>query len=187
MAQPTRCTLWARTYDFTVTPRSWYAPHRNKHYSPYGVCRTPQQAGHLCAANVKADRPGSRRFKGTPPNPRHRKDDLMETKNKEPPRIAFRVTEKEKAEIIRLSKKCGLSYSEYSRQRALGYEPRAVLPDAFFIFCEKLDALTSAPFSKEVNKAALKLIRDMDAALISPGKEDMKLWLPRDSGPSEES
>ena len=106
---------------------------------------------------------------------------------KEPPRIAFRVTEKEKAEIYRLSTKCGLSQSEYSRQRALGYEPRAVLPDAFFIFCEKLDALTEAPFSKEVNKAALKLIRDMNAALISPGKEDMKLWLQQASGPSEES
>ena len=92
---------------------------------------------------------------------------------KEPPRIAFRVTEKEKAEIYRLSTKCGLSQSEYSRQRALGYEPRAVLPDAFFIFCEKLDKLTEAPFSKEVNKAALKLIRDMDAVLISPGKEDV--------------
>ena len=109
------------------------------------------------------------------------------SKRKEPPRIAIRVTEREKDTIFRLAEKCGLSASEYGRQRALGYEPRAVLPDAFFIFCEKLDALTEAPFSKEVNKAALKLIRDMDAALVSPGKEDMKLWLQQASGPSEES
>ena len=109
------------------------------------------------------------------------------SKRKEPPRIAIRVTDKEKETILRLSKKCGLSASEYTRQRALGYEPRAVLPDAFFIFCEKLDALTEAPFSKEVNKAALKLIRDMDAALISPGKEDMKQWRLPDSGQSEGS
>ena len=109
------------------------------------------------------------------------------SKREEPPRIAIRVTEREKDMIFRLAKKCGLSASEYARQRALGYEPRAVLPDAFFVFCEKLDALTEAPFSKEVNKAALKLIRDMDAALVSPGKEDMKLWRPPDFGPSEES
>lgn len=95
------------------------------------------------------------------------------SKRKEPPRIAIRTTEKEKETIFKLAEKCGLSASEYARQRALGYEPRAVLPNAFFIFCEKLDALTEAPFSKEVNKAALKLIRDMDAALISPGKEDV--------------
>ena len=109
------------------------------------------------------------------------------SKRKEPPRIAIRVTDKEKETILRLAKKCGLSASEYARQRALGYEPRAVLPDAFFVFCEKLDKLTEAPFSKEVNKAALKLIRDMDAALVSPGKEDMKQWQQQASGPSEES
>ena len=109
------------------------------------------------------------------------------SKRKESPRIAIRVTDKEKETIFRLAEKCGLSASEYARQRALGYEPRAVLPDAFFVFCEKFDKLTEAPFSKEVNKSALKLIRDMNAALISPGKEDMKLWLPPDSGLSEES
>ena len=95
------------------------------------------------------------------------------SKRKDPPRIVIRATEKEKDTIFRLAEKCGLSVSEYGRQRALGYEPRAVLPDAFFVFCEKLDKLTEAPFSKEVNKAALKLIRDMNAALISPGKEDV--------------
>ncbi len=109
------------------------------------------------------------------------------SKRKEPLRIAIRVTEREKDTIFRLAEKCGLSASEYARQRALGYEPRAVLPDAFFIFCEKLDKLTEAPFSKEVNKAALKLIRDMNAALISPEKEDMKQWLQQVSGPSEEN
>jgi hypothetical protein len=112
---------------------------------------------------------------------------MLLSKRKEPPRIAIRVTDKEKETIFRLAEKCGLSASEYARQRALGYEPRAVLPDAFFVFCEKFDKLTEAPFSKEVNKSALKLIRDMNAALISPGKEDMKLWLPPDSGLSEES
>ena len=101
--------------------------------------------------------------------------------------IVVPVSSKEKDSIFRLAEKCGISASEYTRQRALGYEPRAVLPDAFFIFCEKLDALTEAPFSKEVNKSALKLIRDMNAALISPGKERDATWLPQASGPSEGS
>ncbi len=110
------------------------------------------------------------------------------SKRKDSPRIAIRVTDNEKERIFKLAEKCGLSASEYGRQRALGYEPRAVLPDAFFIFCEKLDALTETPFSKEVNKAALKLIRDMDAALISPGKErDATIWQQQVSGPSEGS
>ena len=109
------------------------------------------------------------------------------SKRKEAPRLSIRVTSKEKDSIFRLAEKCGLSASEYTRQRALGYEPRAVLPDAFFVFCEKLDSLTESPFSKEVNKSALKLIRDMNAALISPGKERDATWLPQASGPSEGS
>ena len=45
---------------------------------------------------------------------------------------AYRDTRDEKKDtIFRLAEKCGLSASEYGRQRALGYEPRAVLPDAF--------------------------------------------------------
>ena len=116
-----------------------------------------------------------------------KKEGMLLSIRKDSPRVSIRMTSKEKDNIFRLAEKCGLSASEYTRQRALGYEPRAVLPDAFFVFCEKLDALTEAPFSKEVNKSALKLIRDIDAALVSPGKEDMKLWRPPDSGPSEES
>ena len=35
-------------------------------------------------------------------------------------RIAFRVTDQEKKRITVLAKKCGLSVSEYIKQRALG-------------------------------------------------------------------
>jgi hypothetical protein len=109
------------------------------------------------------------------------------SKKKGSPRLICRVTQKQKDKVLRLSQQCGLSTGEYIRQRALGYEPRTVLTDVFFLFCEKLDALTGAPFSAEVNQFALKLIKDIDAALISPGKEDMKHWQPPASGPSEES
>lgn len=40
-------------------------------------------------------------------------------------RIAVRVTAKEKERIQAKARKCGLSTTEYVKQRALGYEPRA--------------------------------------------------------------
>jgi len=50
---------------------------------------------------------------------------MNEAKNKN---LFIRVSEKEKTTIEKNAKKCGLSVSEYLRQRALGYMPRAVLP-----------------------------------------------------------
>ena len=47
-------------------------------------------------------------------------------------RIAVRVTAKEKEKIQSKARKCGLSTTEYVKQRALGYEPKAVPPDALF-------------------------------------------------------
>ena len=90
---------------------------------------------------------------------------------KEPPRIAFRVTEKEKAEIYRLSTKCGLSQSEYSRQRALGYEPRAVLPDAFFVFHEKLCEILDLPPTPDVEKTAIRVFDEIYKQLIDNKKQ----------------
>ena len=47
-------------------------------------------------------------------------------------RIAMRVTAKEKEKIQSKARKCGLSTTEYVKQRALGYEPRGIPPDALF-------------------------------------------------------
>ena len=107
-------------------------------------------------------------------------------KKKESPRIAFRLTEREKKQAMSLAARCGLTLSEYLRQRALGFEPRAVQPDAYFVLCEKLDRLTESPFSEEVNEAAIKLIRDMDKTLLAPRKEG-DVWQRQASGPSGES
>ncbi len=97
-------------------------------------------------------------------------------------RIAVRVTQREKDRITSLAKRCGLSTTEYLRQRALGYEPKPVPPDALFRFCEKLDALAEVPFSEETNQAALRLLHDIASVLIAPGKENG--WQPQDFGPS---
>ena len=101
-------------------------------------------------------------------------------------RIAVRVTAKEKEKIQSKARKCGLSTTEYVKQRALGYEPRGIPPDALFHFCERLDALIEQPFSAEVNTAALMLLRDISTELITPRKENMRKWQPQVSGPSED-
>ena len=46
--------------------------------------------------------------------------------------INVRVSVTEKKKVTMLAKKCGLSLSEYLRQRALGYEPGGHLPKEVF-------------------------------------------------------
>ena len=94
-------------------------------------------------------------------------------------RLAFRVTNKQKQQIDDAARKCGLRQSEYLRQRALGYAPRAALPDAFFVCCERLDRLTRLPFSKDVNSAALTVLTELNRILT----EEVSKWQPQDSGP----
>lgn len=101
-------------------------------------------------------------------------------------RIVARVTKKEKERITALAKRCGLSTTEYLRQRALGYEPNPVPPDALFRFCERLDILAEKPFSDEVNTAALSLLKDISAELITPRKENKRKWQPQAFGPSKD-
>ena len=53
--------------------------------------------------------------------------------------INIRVTVTEKKKVTMLAKKCGLSLSEYLRQRALGYEPGGHPPKEVFDVLDKLD------------------------------------------------
>ena len=67
-------------------------------------------------------------------------------------RIAVRVTVREKEKIQARARKCGLSTTEYVKQRALGYEPRTVPPDALFACLEKLGELANKAGSPELEK-----------------------------------
>ena len=67
-------------------------------------------------------------------------------------RITVRVTAKEKEKIQSKARKCGLSTTEYIKQRALEYEPRTVPPDALFVCLEKLGALADKASSPELDK-----------------------------------
>ena len=86
-------------------------------------------------------------------------------------RISVRLSEKEKLTIQAKAKKCGLSTSEYVKQRALGYEPRAVPPNALFVLLEKIGDLESKSTSAELNAEIEKLLKEITAVLLLPGKE----------------
>lgn len=86
-------------------------------------------------------------------------------------RISVRLTEKEKQTIQAKAKKCGLSTTEYVKQRALGYEPRTVPPNAFFVLLEKIGDLESKSTSAELNAEIEKLLKEITADLLLPGKE----------------
>ena len=111
-------------------------------------------------------------------------------------RIDIRVKPKDKEKIKRLAEKCNLSVSEYVVQRALGYEPRAVLPDVFFDFYNKLCELcNTVGFTPETENKLLSLIDEIHSELLLPKKETAKQitkeieasnkWQRQDSGLSK--
>ena len=55
--------------------------------------------------------------------------------------INIRVTVTEKKKVTMLARKCGLSLSEYLRQRALGYEPGVHPPKEVFDILDRLDEI----------------------------------------------
>lgn len=85
--------------------------------------------------------------------------------------IYVRVTPKEKADMIRKAKKCGLSLSEYLRKRALGYEPRALLPDSFYELNTKLGTIYESTDDKSIRESILSILDKMRTVMLSPGKE----------------
>ena len=85
-------------------------------------------------------------------------------------RIAVRVTAKEKERIQAKARKCGLSTTEYVKQRALGYEPRAVPPGALFAFIEKLGEFADKASSPELDKEISAVLKQITAELLLPGK-----------------
>ena len=63
--------------------------------------------------------------------------------------INVRVTVTEKKKVTMLAKKCGLSLSEYLRQRALGYEPGGHPPKEVFNVLDKLDEIAENCSARE--------------------------------------
>ncbi|HZJ77992.1 MAG TPA: hypothetical protein VFD52_04240 [Clostridia bacterium] len=107
-------------------------------------------------------------------------------------RLYIRVTPQEKKRIEQISKKCGLSQSEYLRKRALGYAPQSVLSDAFYDLSRNLGELLNREMSSEVEAAALALFDKLQTELLTLGKDTISeiknrlendaMWQQPDSG-----
>ena len=83
-------------------------------------------------------------------------------------RIAVRVTAKEKEKIQTKARKCGLSTTEYVKQRALGYEPRTVPPDTLFVCLEKLGVLADKANSPELDEEIGAVLKHITAEFLLP-------------------
>lgn len=111
-------------------------------------------------------------------------------------RIELRVTQSEKNKIAKLAKSCGLSQSEYVRQRTLGYAPRTVLPDVFFHFYQMLCRLcdeVADKVSPDTERKMLETVDEIQRQLLLPEKSSAKqiykevtTWQPQASGPSKD-
>ena len=97
-------------------------------------------------------------------------------------RIAFRVTDQEKKKITVLARKCGLSVSEYVKQRALGYALQPIIPESVFLLLEKIGQLQDLAASPETDAAICTLLKEISDTLLLPRKEAVPWPLP-DSGP----
>ena len=118
----------------------------------------------------------------------------MEKEKKKPPTgIFFPCTEVQKRKIKSIAAQCGLGQGEYILKRALGYEPKTVPPDAFFVFHDKLCKILDSPPTPAVEKAALLVFDEIYKRLIDNGKQTTEeiieeiggdgLSQPSDSGP----
>ena len=90
--------------------------------------------------------------------------------NKNDPTITFRLNRRDKEKIQAKARKCGLSTTEYVKQRALGYEPRGIPPDALFLCLEKLGELADKASSPELDKEISDVLKGITVAFLLPGK-----------------
>ena len=111
-------------------------------------------------------------------------------------RIELRVTQSEKMKIARLAESCGISQSEYVRQRTLGYAPRTVLPDVFFQFYQMLCRLCDEVADKvtpDTERKLLEVVDEIQRQLLLPEKsttaqihKEMTTWQQQASGQSKD-
>jgi hypothetical protein len=85
--------------------------------------------------------------------------------------ICIRITPEEKACIERFAEQCGLSLSEYLRQLAFGYQPKALPPKDFLEEMQLLSEIYSdlrETGDTKLARVMATVLLDMQAA-ISPG------------------
>ena len=85
--------------------------------------------------------------------------------------IYTRVTPQEKQHIQVRARTCGLSVSEYLRQRALGYAPRAIPPDQLHLLRTELMRLRKAGRSPDADRAIQTVLDEIQDTFILPGRD----------------
>ena len=105
-------------------------------------------------------------------------------------RLELRLSAKEKAQLERIAKKCGLPVSEYLRKRGLGYEPGPLLNDRFYEVYSKLCEISNLPLNADTEALLISILNDLQQNLFLPRKqthkeiaEGVRLSQPQDSGP----
>ncbi len=89
-------------------------------------------------------------------------------------RISLRMSQSDKEKIQRIAEQCGLSTTEYITKRALGYRPKAAVPDAFYLFNQTLCEFLNRDLSPELEAAALKLFDEIHRQFIATPKQSIK-------------
>ena len=89
-------------------------------------------------------------------------------------RLDLRVSPQEKKKIESTAKKCGISVSEYMRQRALGFSPREIPPVEWYSIMNHLYRINEKldKYSPETEKKLDSLIDDMRLQFLAHGKEN---------------
>ena len=89
-------------------------------------------------------------------------------------RLDLRVSLQEKKKIESTAKKCGISVSEYMRQRALGFSPRGIPPVEWYSIMNHLYRINEKldKYSPETERKLDSLIEDMRLQFLSPEKEN---------------
>ena len=82
--------------------------------------------------------------------------------------IYTRVTPQEKKRIASNAKKCGLSVSEYIRQRSLGFAPREIPPQAYYDMCSMLEDALVLPGGDQMIPGILNELRE---TILLPGRD----------------
>ena len=72
-------------------------------------------------------------------------------------RLYTRITPAEKKRIFSLAKRCGLSVSEYIRQRVLGFTPREIQPEIFYELVRRIEMLYREKGSEEDDEKSVEV------------------------------
>jgi Ribbon-helix-helix protein, copG family. len=86
--------------------------------------------------------------------------------NNKTTRLYTRVSPEEMKRIRSLAKKCGLSVSEYVRQRALGFTPRTAMSESLFDTIRQFENACQEMEGEEEQKLLRKLISSIRQELV---------------------